>query len=451
MRGEEMKLFDRALADLRLKRRSVARAACLLVVAVIFSGISVLPTFSQDGPRERLVHLYETQDWFKLRDALSALGPSPPLSELELSFFRASVEDAFNQPEAESALQKIIANRSAPHARSYAQLELYALFVRLGRYRDALATLKSLLSETPAGGLHDGLSMRLVRDEFLARFDNQSMVPTNGRRPTPVDFKFDKHGVVLLPVNVNGVPSKFLLDTGYTFCGISASEAKRLGLEISDRPSSMNVPGGQATTHTAIARKLSVGGVTLHSVAFDIIPDLLPPYDDPEVGGLLGVPAILALKRFKLDFKKSSFAVTPLTDRPQIAKNSNLALAGDEVLTNVGFRGGSLAFFVDLGSNQSNLNYSFGEMFPDLLASGNRKELPDTSAAGSRIIDVTFLSSPLHLIIGGRNVTIYRPYVTPKRSGMPRSIIAGGRMIALAHLECWNCRRLTLLSSIFTL
>jgi len=104
-----------------------------------------------------------------------------------------------------------------------------------------------------------------------------------------------------LPFSINGVHATYWFDTGAGLSVLTESEAKRFGLRA--HPASVQVGdlnGTQVNTRIAVADKLSIGSIRIRHVAFLVMPDNQPPFNDQSPGsrGLIGIPVLLALKTF---------------------------------------------------------------------------------------------------------------------------------------------------------
>jgi aspartyl protease family protein len=77
--------------------------------------------------------------------------------------------------------------------------------------------------------------------------------------------------------SINGRPVRFLVDTGASMIGLSASEAKRLGLDLSRAQRDMAATAnGMIAVHHVTLNTVKVGDITLHNVAASVMPQDMP-------------------------------------------------------------------------------------------------------------------------------------------------------------------------------
>jgi hypothetical protein len=104
-----------------------------------------------------------------------------------------------------------------------------------------------------------------------------------------------------LPFSINGVHATYWFDTGAELSVLTESEAKRFGLR--ERQASVevgDVNGTQVKIRIAIADELAIGSIRIKHVAFLVLPDNQPPFNEQSSGsrGLIGLPVLLSLPRF---------------------------------------------------------------------------------------------------------------------------------------------------------
>jgi aspartyl protease family protein len=77
----------------------------------------------------------------------------------------------------------------------------------------------------------------------------------------------DSQGHFVVDGQVNGAHMRFLVDTGATFVSIPASEAARLGIDLSNaRRGTSQTANGPVTVYRTTLESVTVGGVTLFNV-----------------------------------------------------------------------------------------------------------------------------------------------------------------------------------------
>ncbi|MDR1888318.1 MAG: TIGR02281 family clan AA aspartic protease [Zoogloeaceae bacterium] len=87
----------------------------------------------------------------------------------------------------------------------------------------------------------------------------------------------DKLGHFRTTGSINGRPVRFIVDTGASVIGISASEAKRLGLDLSRAETGVSATAnGLVEFHAVTLNTVKVGDITLHNVAAGVLPQDMP-------------------------------------------------------------------------------------------------------------------------------------------------------------------------------
>jgi hypothetical protein len=155
-----------------------------------------------------------------------------------------------------------------------------AAWVRLGRYGEAIRN-------SPEG---DPLiaSLRDVPPESVEVLEGPSIKATRNRLGT-----WD------LPVQVNGVETRLIFDTGANFSALCESEARRMGLSIRNSPATVAGATGSDNPVRVASADMVLGRAHIRNVVFLVFADRAM-YLAPlrlQMRGFLGLPAIRALDR----------------------------------------------------------------------------------------------------------------------------------------------------------
>jgi hypothetical protein len=122
--------------------------------------------------------------------------------------------------------------------------ERVAMYLRVGRYKDARRVIDEMLKTEPRDDLKN------VRAVFGSG-------PNMRVRRGSATFRCDVGNGVLLPLTVNGTRVNWLIDTGANVTMISDAEATRLGLVILDSEGrAADLAGGSTGVRTAVARRV---------------------------------------------------------------------------------------------------------------------------------------------------------------------------------------------------
>ena len=364
----------------------------VIAIGLLAFAVLLQRVHAQDSTTE-LRSLYDSHRWFELREEVTRTDTS--------KFYAGAVAAAFNQVrEAEKNLHLVIAHDPSGDSGLEASELLIALFYRTGNYHEALAEAKTLLQQKPSAA--DIVNI-LPTLQVLSKYGNQSV---GKRLPGTLKIEVEDENLVL-PVAVNGISGHYIFDNGFSLSGISESEAQRLQLKVHDVATNIDsMSGTQVKIRIAVAESLVVAGVYLHNVAFYVLPDDKPPFNQLSAGrrGILGLPVILALGHFQWSARDHRFTVFSSSEAAQKSK-ANIAFDGTGTLCRPTFEGKPVDFSLDLGAQNTVLYPSFGESFPAVKAAGLPEHHQVTGVGGSASIDSVSIPS-LTLTLGGRPVAL---------------------------------------------
>jgi hypothetical protein len=356
--------------------------------------------FGQTASAPQLQALYDSHQWFALRDATEHT--NAPL------FYRAAAEYAFNQIKpAQKHLDAVI--KAAPHSENAYEAEgmLAYLYFRNGRYHEAFLLLEAMQAEKPkADDVKNAISM------FRALSPSDQIILTKRASTLPMFMNEDG---VYIPIVLDGHEAHYSLDTGSSLSSMSESEAKRLGLDVRNTETQMgSITASSFRAGVTVVKDLTVGRLHLQNVAFNVLPDEREPFVDlPEAErGILGIPVLLAMQTFRWDPKGTfAFGFKP---KHRDLSASNLAFDGISPVTQVGVEEKELEFTLDTGETHSILYAPFAKEFSNLLEGSGQKESHKlTGMAGSFSYDSIVLPS-LALKLGGLDVHLTPAHVLTK-------------------------------------
>lgn len=381
------------------------------IAVVLF--VAMISTCMHGQDRDTtLKSLYEGHRWFELREEVA--NTHAPI------FYKAAVEAAFNQaPQAERDLEAVLRSPADRERVWEAQQLLLGLYFRLGKYRKASEQAQLMLTQKP-----DATDIRNIAPilQVLSTVQDQRVI-SEARAPASIDIE-DKN--IFLPVKVNGVEAHYILDNGFSLSGMSTSEAKRLNLHIHDVATNIDTMNGtKVNVRIAVVDDLDIAGVHLANVAFYVVPDEQPPFDQLEKGqqGILGLPVTIALNRFQWNPGARSFTVLPPSRRVNPTEG-NLAFDGTSVFDRLDFRKRALNFSLDLGAQNTVLYPAFAHDFPDLAAIGSPETHKVTGVGGSTQIGSIVLRS-LTFDVGGREVFLKPAHILLQDNNSTASWFAG--------------------------
>src|SRR5215472_12561560 len=251
----------------------------------------LLFTFCIDvhGDDSSLKSLYDGHRWFELRDFIEKEGAS--------AFYQGAVGCAFNDLRRCDKKLRAVFN-SAPRSDEAVEAHriLASAYFTHGKYKKALAQVDAILALRPSDA--DASSGRPVL-AAVADIPDQQLTG----RHTRVELQDGG-----LPFSINGIHATYWFDTGAELSVLSESEAKRFGIRV--RPTSGqvgDVNGTQVNARIAVADELSIGSIRIKHVAFLVLPDNQPPFNEQSPGsrGLIGIPVLLAFETFVWGADKS--------------------------------------------------------------------------------------------------------------------------------------------------
>jgi predicted aspartyl protease len=385
--------------------------------------------FAADQQGENLKSLYDAHRWFELRDAV-AKGGAP-------AFYQGVVACALNDLRGcEKKLQPVF--ESEPHSDQAieAHRTLASAYLTHGDYKRTLAQVDALLGVRPDDS--DASGDRTLLAE-LARFPDQKIT----LRHSTVELQDGG-----LPFSIHGVQATYWFDTGAELSVMSESEAKRFGLSVRNVEAKVgDVNGTKADTRVAIADELSIGSVRLKHVAFLVLSDNQPPFNEQSPGsrGLIGIPVLLALERFAWSADKK-FEIEPDAENRSVS-HSDLCFDGNHPVAKVRYDDHDLAFILDTGATNTDLYPPFAAAFPELIRSAVKTDsYKMEGVGGARYMEAANLKS-LRFTISGFPATLNSTGVLLKPTTDSSKFFAGNLGIDLlqqAHKTTFDFKAMTL-------
>jgi predicted aspartyl protease len=349
-----------------------------------------------NGEDAVLKSFYEAHQWFKLRDAVRGTRAS--------AFYSGAVAYAFNETrQAENNLSSVIKSAPRSEQASEARTMLINLYMRMGRYRRALAEAEKELAAKPDGA---GLKNASALLSGLSQAREQEV---SQRRSSKIPYSM-KGGNLFIPVDINGKRARYMVDTGANFSLISEAEAKRLGLTLlrSGGHKIEGSSGAEVDFRIAIADQLNVGDFRLRHVAFLVVGDKEQPFVELQPGerGVLGLPVILAFQTLRWG-RDGAFEIgfASSTRRTPVAR---LCFDGLQPVVEGQFRESRVNLFLDTGATRTRVLPLFAREFSDYVNEFGKKDSePVTGVGGSVEVDALKLPE-LKLRVSGFD-TVLRP------------------------------------------
>ena len=370
---------------------------------------------------DRLKSLYDEHRWFQLRDEIAKT--NAPI------FYKAAIEAAFNQCfKAEKDLLVIIDTEKNVQINYQSRELLIGLYFRQGRYNEAFNQAQNMIAQHPNAA---DIKNILPTLQVLSKFKNQSIV---WEKITQLNIDIED-GNLILPVTINGIKGNYIFDNGFSMSGMSESEAARLKLTVHDAKMNIDTMNGQEVgVRIAVVNDLQLGETQLKNVAFYVVPDSQPPFNELRDGhkGILGLPVALALKRFNWKPRDLIFSILPASTTVLPSQEANLAIDGTSILNSVKFEGKSIDFSLDMGAQKTELYPSFAKKFPQVTANGVPEVHKITGVGGSAEIASIVLPA-LTFKVGGQDLALKPAHILLKENNS-----TSGRFVGNLGMDILN-------------
>ena len=303
-----------------------------------------------------LKSLYDNHRWFELRDSIRKHNVSP--------FYQGAVACAFNDVRhCERKFRAVFNSAAASDEAVEAHRTLASAYLTHGEYKKASAQVDAILALRPtdadALGGHPALTA-------LADTPDQRIA---GRHTT---VQLEDGGV---PFSINGVHATYWFDTGAELSVLTESEAKRFGLREHQASVQVgDVNGTRVNMRIAVADEVAVGSIRIRHVAFLVLPDDQPPFNEQGPGsrGLIGIPVLLAFSRFvwKADRTFEIGRESPHESVP----HAGLCFDGNHPIVQIEYDSRLLDFTLDTGATNTDLYPPFASAFPELIRSATKTD-----------------------------------------------------------------------------
>ena len=330
----------------------------------------VLPLTNTHAQKsDQLKKLYDNHDWFQLRQLVRSRNAS--------TFYRGVVAAVSNDVvSAERYLFPVLNSSPA----SVEAIDAYSLltqtYMRVGRYRDALAMVEKALKLKP-----DDEGFKNVH-RLLGALGKYSEQSVSSRHSSRVHYTI-RDGNLFVPVKVNGQSATALVDTGANFSLISAEEAKRLGLSIRDGAGATlsDSAGTSVDFRLAVAEKFTLGEIELRNTVFFVMRDDQQPFVDLPIGErvIIGMPILLALRSFRFDHRGNFDVGLSIGAR----RSANMYFEGSEAIFEGEFRRQRIKIFLDSGATRTRVLRRFAKEFRSFVDEKGTRSSDRITGVGS--------------------------------------------------------------------
>jgi hypothetical protein len=218
-----------------------------------------------------------------------------------------------------------------------------------------------------------------------------------------------------VPVQVNGVGTQLVFDTGANFSAVSESEAKRMGLSIRDSQATVAGGTGDNNPVRVASADIVLGSAHIRNVIFLVFSDKTM-YFAPfrlQVRGFLGLPAIRALIRVGIS-RDGTVRIHPPETVAAGVGESNLFFDSLNAVMELSHGKQQLQLVVDTGAFSSEFYPSFRDALSSEEISKMKPVRQKEASVGQTIVDRRIEQLPELLVaILGRQLRIKKANFTP--------------------------------------
>jgi hypothetical protein len=306
----------------------------------------------------RLENLLADHQYFRVADELDQLPPE------QAQLYRGILANRENDTKKsidllEPLVDKVAASGDAAHEKLLrkALAEDYLRQGNLAKAATAYQTLQTRLEGKLTVDEQDEIEMP-VKLLPLAAANPPVTVDDCGRFVMQVSK--DPLGLTDIPVFVDAMPHRWMLDPTAPFNLIARSLAHEVGLKVSDQAVTIHtLTGRPMQVHVTVIPRFTIGGrLTMHNMTAFVFDDAdyFFPQTKYQVQGVLGYSALQALGSVTIT-SDATIEVKPDkvdgTGDAGSAKGAHFFLDGDQIILALGPAGNERMFAVDAGGQQS--------------------------------------------------------------------------------------------------
>jgi predicted aspartyl protease len=198
----------------------------------------------------------------------------------------------------------------------------------------------------------------------------------------------DKIGLTRMVISVGGHDQDAVIDTGASFSVVSASAARRLGLELLDGAATVgSTTQDSVDTRLAVAPRVVIAGTEFSSVVFLVMNDDQLEFPVPggyKIDAILGFPELSRLGR--LNFSGDTLEVAPSSKTDP--SRGNLVLVDNKLFVATDLGGVCVPLYLDTGANVSSLSSLFVRDHPDVTRSLPKVQVTLGGAGGTQGVEM---------------------------------------------------------------
>jgi predicted aspartyl protease len=365
----------------------------------------------------RLKQFYDRKQYFELRDAVENYHGK---TDDRLLFFRGAVANKFNKSQLSINYTKRYLRLAKEGWDRHLLIDSYAMladdYKKIYQYRQAAAVYKTILvrfkSDLKAEDAEDyensynlWNALKDVPPQSVS-FNGSSVIQTSR----------DKADLTEFPLKINGQQLSLVLDTGANISTVSASYARKLGLQIIETAIDVgSSTGRKSKAKLGIAKEVKIGSATARNVVFLIFDDQAMYISELslQLNGYIGFPLLEALR--EIIFSRDGTISIPA--RPEKDGVRNMCLEELSPLIEGEFEGQRLVFSLDTGANTSDLYPLFYQAHEEEIKAKYLAQTSNRGGVGGTTKVPAYLAKDLVIKFPGKDaifptITILTTYST---------------------------------------
>jgi predicted aspartyl protease len=198
----------------------------------------------------------------------------------------------------------------------------------------------------------------------------------------------DKIGLTRMVISIGGLDQDAVIDTGASFSVVSASAARRLGLQLLEGAATVgSTTSDSVDTRLAVAHRAVIAGTEFSSVVFLVMNDDQLEFPVPggyKIDAILGFPELSRLGR--LNFGDHVLEVAPSSKADP--SRGNLVLVDNKLFVATDLGGVCVPLYLDTGANASSLSALFVRDHPDVTRSLPTVQVTLGGAGGTQVAEM---------------------------------------------------------------
>ena len=357
----------------------------------IFFVITTLAACTAERPNNlaldrKMTELLDKNDYFRLETVLNNNGSQ--LSEAKELYFRAFLENAFNQTEQslqtidrlfskhkkllnDSLIAELLTTKADNHIKRFEYKPAAEILLTLiESYSHAIdsADLEDLKKNYPVFELLKNVPAQKIHQA------SDVTIPVNK----------NEFGHVTMQVICNGVDDNFVFDTGANLSVVVETAAKLMGIKPFDGSVQVGASTGEdVNMKMGVADSLQINGLLFENVVFLILPDeqLSFPEVNYYIRGIIGFPVMYQMKEIRID--RAGSIVVPQT--PVKKDLHNLFMNGLEPIVQLESGRDTLLFMMDTGASTSEFSKKYFDTYKESIIEKGVKRTVKRGGAGGII------------------------------------------------------------------